>query len=517
MAYTVFALKWRPNNFDEIVGQKNVVTTLKSALQKSRLAHAYLFAGPRGIGKTSTARILAKALNCKSGPTLEPCGKCGSCLDIAQSRSLDVIEIDGASNTGVEDVRSLRENVKFSPTSGKFKVYIIDEVHMLSTAAFNALLKTLEEPPDFVKFIFATTHPDKIPSTVLSRCQRLDFRRISVIEIISQLENIVKTEKISVDKEVLFAIAKSSDGSLRDAESILDQLVSFSKGKVCLKDVISVLGLVEQDALFEITDKIIAKDPQAVLNLFNNLVEEGKDISVFLNNLIEHFRNLMVAKVTKGDAKLIDLPQDICDRLLKQSQSLSLEEIFSAFNILANTLEMARRLDSLRITLEVNLIRLANKKSPVNTEIKQPFLQAAPLKEKTLVRETPKEELKSEPPEEVINVTLDNIKGVWQDIIEALSGVKMSVSTYLREGEPLRLKGNLLTISFPKSHSLHKESLERKENKEIIEKSLFETLHTHLRVSFILSTEAKPASPEAGGHFVQSILDTFHGRLIKEA
>jgi len=520
MPYTVFALKWRPNNFDEIIGQKNVVTTLKSALQKNRLAHAYLFAGPRGIGKTSTARILAKALNCKNGPALEPCGKCSSCLEISQSRSLDVIEIDGASNTGVEDVRTLRENVKFSPTAGKFKIYIIDEVHMLSTAAFNALLKTLEEPPDFVKFIFATTHPDKIPSTVLSRCQRLDFRRISVIEIISQLEKIVKAEKIGVDKEVLFAIAKAGDGSLRDAESILDQLVAFSQDKVSLKDVNSVLGLVEQDALFEITDKIIEKNPKAVLDLFNKLTEEGKDIGVFLNNLIEHFRNLMIAKVAKGDAKLIDLPQEICDRLLRQSQDLSLEEIFGAFNILANTQEMARRLDSLRITLEVNLIRLAhNKKIVVNPEIKQviPQLQARPLKEKTPVKEIPREEKKDDPPPEpVINISLDNIKSVWQNVIEGLSRIKMSVATYLREGEPLNLKGNLLTVAFPKNHSLHKESLERRENKEIIEQGFLEALNTPLRVSFILSAESKPKDAEQGGHFIQSVMETFQGRVIKE-
>ncbi|MBP7836030.1 MAG: DNA polymerase III subunit gamma/tau [Candidatus Omnitrophica bacterium] len=520
MPYTVFALKWRPNNFDEIIGQKNVVTTLKSALQKNRLAHAYLFAGPRGIGKTSTARILAKALNCKNGPTLEPCGKCSSCLEIAQSRSLDVIEIDGASNTGVEDVRTLRENVKFSPASGKFKVYIIDEVHMLSTAAFNALLKTLEEPPDFVKFIFATTHPDKIPSTVLSRCQRLDFRRISVIEIISQLERIVNAEKINVDKEVLFAIARAGDGSLRDAESILDQLVAFSSGQVSLKDVISVLGLVEQDALFEITDKIIEKNPKAVLDIFNKLSEEGKDIGVFLNNLIEHFRNLMVAKVTRGDAELIDLPQEICEKLLRQSQALSLEEIFSAFNILANTQEMARRLDSLRITLEVNLIRLANNKktAALNPGIKPVLTKEAPLKEKTAVNVSPREEKKNDPPPEpAVNISLDNIKGVWQNVIEGLSRIKMSVATYLSEGEPLNLKGNLLTVAFPKSHSLHKESLEKKENKEIIEKGLFEALSTPLRVSFILSAESKPKGQEQqGGHFIQSVLETFHGRLIKE-
>jgi len=337
MPYTVFALKWRPQNFDEIIGQNHIVLTLKSALQKGRLAHAYLFSGPRGVGKTSTARILAKALNCKNGPTTEPCGKCASCLEIAQSRSLDVIEIDGASNTGVDDVRALRENVKFSPTTGKFKIYIIDEVHMLSTAAFNALLKTLEEPPEFVKFIFATTHPDKIPSTVLSRCQRLDFRRVTIMEIVKQLEKITEAENIKVDKEVLFTIAKASDGALRDAESILDQLAVFSKAAISLKDVLSVLGLVEQEMLFEITEKIIHKDSLGALKLLNDLIDQGKDIAIFLNNLIEHFRNLMVAKITKADQKLIDLPQETCDKLLKQSQAFSLEELFITFNTLVNT------------------------------------------------------------------------------------------------------------------------------------------------------------------------------------
>ncbi len=260
MSYVVFALKWRPKNFDEIIGQEQIVTTLKNAIQKNRLAHAYLFAGPRGVGKTSTARILAKTLNCKAGPTLNPCQKCSSCIEISQGRSLDVIEIDGASNRGIDEIRTLRENVKFAPSGGKFKIYIIDEVHMLTTEAFNALLKTLEEPPEFVKFIFATTQPHKVIPTILSRCQRMDFRFIPVMEIIAQLERIVKAEKIDVDKEVLFAIARSSEGSLRDAESVLDQLTSFSKEKISLKDVISVLGLVEQDALFEITDKIIQKD-----------------------------------------------------------------------------------------------------------------------------------------------------------------------------------------------------------------------------------------------------------------
>jgi len=521
MSYTILALKYRPNNFDDIVGQGHVISTLKSSIQKDRLAHAYLFAGPRGVGKTSTARILAKALNCKKGPTLNPCGECSTCLDISQSRSLDVIEIDGASNTGVEDVRALRENVKFSPTSGKFKIYIIDEVHMLSTPAFNALLKTLEEPPEFVKFIFATTHPDKIPSTVLSRCQRMDFRRISVMEIIVQLEKIVKAEKVDVDKEVLFAIAKTSDGALRDAESILDQLVSFSKGRLSLKDVVSVFGLVEQDALFEITDKIIEKNPKAVLSLFNRLLEEGKDISIFLNNLIEHFRNLMIAKVTKGDIKLIDLPQDICDRLLKQSNHLSLEEIFNAFNILANTQEMVRRLDSLRIPLEVNLIRLSNdKKNSLSMESARALPKESTQKEKTALKEVKKDIAKEEKVIEtdssMVNISLDNIKDVWQNIIDSLGQVKMSVATYLSQGQPFNMQGNLLTVAFPKSHALHKESLEKRENKEIIEQGLFEKLNVHVRVHFIFSNEIKSKSDDEGSQVVKAAMNTFHGRLIKE-
>jgi len=508
MAYTVFALKWRPNSFDEIVGQPHIVSTLKNAIEKNRLAHAYLFAGPRGVGKTSTARILAKALNCKEGPTVKPCGKCSCCLEISQSRSLDVIEIDGASNTGVEDVRSLRENVKFAPVSGNFKIYIIDEVHMFSISAFNALLKTLEEPPEFVKFLFATTHPDKIPSTVLSRCQRLDFRRISAMEIAAQLEKIVKSEKISVDKEVLFAIAKTSDGALRDAESILDQLVSFSKEKISLKDVISILGLVEQEALFEITDKIIQKDPKKALNLLNRIIDDGKDVSVFLNNLIEHFRNLMIAKVTKGDAKLIDLPQDICERLLKQAQSLSLEEIFTVFNILANTQEMSKRMDSLRIPLEVSIVRLSHDKKS----------QPPALREKEPVKEQAEsvENKPEEPSESAVDITLDSVKAAWQNILESLSRVKISAATYLSEGEPLKVKGNLLTVVFPKSHSLHKESLERKENKEIIEKNLAEALNAPLRVSFVLSAEAKPKADDSGNTFIRSVMDVFGGRVVKE-
>ena len=520
MSYTVFALKWRPKNFDEIIGQNHIVATLKNAIQGNRLAHAYLFAGPRGVGKTSTARILAKALNCKEGLTVNPCQKCSSCLEISDGRSLDVIEIDGASNRGIDEIRVLRENVKFSPTSGKFKVYIIDEVHMLTTEAFNALLKTLEEPPEFVKFIFATTQPHKVIPTILSRCQRFDFRRITAMEITAQLERIVASEKINVDKEGLFAIAKSSDGSMRDAESVLDQLVSFSKGKISLKDVISVLGLVEQEALLEITNKIIQKDAKSILGLLDKLIDDGKDISVFLANLIEHFRNLMVAKVTKGDSKLIDLPQEVCEGLLRQSEAFSLEEIFSAFNILVNTQEMSKRLESLRIPLEINLIRLAhNKKGSAPKLSEEP--KDAPIKESFVKEETTqeppkKEEGKTEPIDPPLNITLDNVKEAWGNVINNLGRIKMLVATYLSEGEPIKLERNTLTVSFPRNYSLHKETLEKKENKEIVEKSISGLLNTNLRINFILSAEEKQKDNSENHPFIKSALEMFDGKVIKE-
>jgi DNA polymerase-3 subunit gamma/tau len=536
MPYQVFALKWRPQNFDAIVGQNHIVTTLKHALQKGRLAHAYIFAGPRGVGKTSTARILAKALNCKEGPTITPCQKCSACLEISQGRSLDVIEVDGASNRGIDEIRTLRENVKFSPVGGKFKVYIIDEVHMLTQEAFNALLKTLEEPPEFVKFIFATTQPNKVLPTILSRCQRLDFRRVSVMEIIAQLEKIVAGEKINVDKEVLFAVARSSDGSLRDAESILDQLVSFSKDRVSLEDVISVLGLIEQEILFEITEKIIQKDALSSLELLNNIIDEGKDTAIFLSNLIEHFRNLMVAKISKADAKLIDLPQEVCEKLLKQSQEFTLEEIFSAFNILVNTQEISKRLDSVRIPLEISLVKLTydKKGSQLNTQLEkhihvksEPPVENKPalkhthnIPEKTHTPKPQAEEIKKEVNPQEHNATpthsisLESIKGAWQNIITNLGAIKISAATYLNEGIPIGIERNILTVAFPKDYSLHKESLERKENKTIIEKTISELLNANLRVNFTLSKEELNKEENEDG-FLKSALQMFKGRVIK--
>lgn len=573
MSYIVFALKWRPRDFDEIVGQEHVVTSLKSSIEKDRVAHAYLFAGPRGVGKTSAARILAKALNCKERATPNPCGKCSSCTDIAAGRSLDVIEIDGASNRGIDEIRTLRENVKFAPAQGRFKIYIIDEVHQITADGFNALLKTLEEPPPFVKFIFATTSPHKVMPTILSRCQRLEFRRISVLEIIAQLEKVCAAENIQIDKQVLAAIARSSDGALRDAESILDQLISFSKGKVSLEDIHAMLGLVEHEILFEITDAVIRKDARAVLVLLNKVIDEGKDTGVFLQNLIEHFRNLMVAKVAQADAQLIDLPEDVCKRLDEQAKKLALEDIFSAFSVLAGAQDMAKRLESSRIPLEVSLARLAHGRKdaaagansarpaaqtnrppvdrtfPRQAEVRSsagspPVKKTVPAENKPLESPFKKDAAEARiisgvspvyapvtrrrdtEPEAAVQtmeeggklLTLADVQPLWQEAIAGLTRVKTSAAHYLSEGSPIQVKNNVLTITFPRSLSFHKESLETSTNKAVIEKSLSETFGARVKVTLILSDAEAPrkAAPAAEDPMVQSIIEAFEGKLLKE-
>src|SRR3989338_11015030 len=296
MGYLPFARKWRPQDFSEIIGQEHITTTLENAILMDRLHHAYLFAGPRGIGKTSTARIFSKALNCEKGPSVKPCNECGTCKEITSGFSMDVIEIDGASNRGIDEIRNLRETVKFSPSKGRFKIYIIDEVHMLTTEAFNALLKTLKEPPMHVKFIFATTEPHKVPATILSRCQRFDFKRIQIKDIIAKLREVSKVERIDIDEDAFLYIAKASDGSMRDAESILDQIASFSKGKGHLKDVIDSLGMIDQETLFRSAELIINKDTKAGIHLVDEILNSGKDTKQFLLELLEYFRNIMIVK-----------------------------------------------------------------------------------------------------------------------------------------------------------------------------------------------------------------------------
>ena len=310
MSYEVFARKYRPQTFDDLVGQAHVSRTLKNAVAQNRLAHAYLFVGPRGIGKTSTARILAKALNCVKGPTVTPCGVCDNCREIAAGNSLDVIEIDGASNNSVDDVRQLRDNVRYAPAKGRYKIYLIDEVHMLSAQAFNALLKTLEEPPAHVKFIFATTEPQKVLPTILSRCQRFDLHRIPANLIAQHLQFIAGKEKITLEPAAAHAIARGAEGGLRDAESMLDQLVAFCGEKIGESDVLNVFGFTSEQTVVELTGRILQGETPATLELLYEQSENGKDMMRLMSDLIVYLRDLLVFKA-KPDAVKEDVDPDL--------------------------------------------------------------------------------------------------------------------------------------------------------------------------------------------------------------
>jgi DNA polymerase-3 subunit gamma/tau len=291
MEYQSLYRKWRPQTFKDIIGQRHITKTLINAISLNRISHAYIFSGPRGVGKTTTARILAKSLNCLKGPTPQPCNKCERCIRITDGYSMDVIEIDGASNNGVDSIRELRNKVNFAPAEGKYKIYIIDEVHMLSQGAFNALLKTLEEPPSHVIFIFATTDPHKIPSTILSRCQWFNFRRISLEDIVAKLKMIAKDEKLKIDDKILNMIARSSTGSMRDAESTLDQIIAYCGKEITSQSVREVLGIIEEEVFFEFIEAIIKDDTLKGIEIINRTSDLGGDASQFIKNLMEYVHN----------------------------------------------------------------------------------------------------------------------------------------------------------------------------------------------------------------------------------
>jgi DNA polymerase III subunit gamma/tau len=356
VTYEVFARKYRPQTFDDLVGQAHVSRTLKNAVEQNRLAHAYLFVGPRGVGKTSTARILAKALNCVKGPTVTPCGVCDNCKEIAAGNSLDVIEIDGASNNSVEDVRELRDNVRYAPAKGKYKIYLIDEVHMLSSAAFNALLKTLEEPPPHVKFIFATTEPQKVLPTILSRCQRFDLHRIPANLIADHLQFISKKEKITLEPAAAHSIARGAEGGLRDAESMLDQLVAFCGNKIAEADVLNVFGFTSQQTVASFTEKILRGATADAVQLLHEQSESGKDMMKLMSDLISYLRDLLIFKV-KPDALNEDVDLEEQKALAAQSQLIETDRLLELIDQFGEAEGRMKWAPNKKLHFEVALIK----------------------------------------------------------------------------------------------------------------------------------------------------------------
>ncbi|MCB0410964.1 MAG: DNA polymerase III subunit gamma/tau [Bdellovibrionales bacterium] len=356
MSYQVIARKWRPSDFSGIIGQEHVTQTLLNALKNDRLHHALLFTGPRGTGKTSTARVLAKALRCPEDPK----GECAEAKDIAAGRSVDVIEIDGASNNGVDAIRELRDTVAYMPSSGQYKIYIIDEVHMLSTAAFNALLKTLEEPPSHVIFIMATTEAHKIPITILSRCQRYDFRRIPLKMITDHLQTICQAEGVEVDRDALFMIARQGEGSMRDSQSLLDQVITFCGQKIHREDVIRVLGLTDRQILIECLDGLLQRDSERTLNCALKIFEAGYDHRLFIRDLLEEVRHALLIKVAGMRASdILDLPETEIQALMKQAESVTEEELHMLFDMTLKGANDLSRAQDPQIVLEMLLLRMA--------------------------------------------------------------------------------------------------------------------------------------------------------------
>ena len=356
MSYEVFARKYRPQTFDDLVGQPHVSRTLKNAVAQNRLAHAYLFVGPRGIGKTSTARILAKSLNCVNGPTATPCGECDNCREIAGGNSLDVIEIDGASNNSVEDVRQLRENVRYAPAKGRYKIYLIDEVHMLSPAAFNALLKTLEEPPAHVKFIFATTEPQKVLPTILSRCQRFDLHRIPANLIAQHLQFIAGKEKITLEPAAAHAIARGAEGGMRDAESMLDQLVAFCGEKISESDVLNIFGFTAEQTVVDLTGRILRGETPAALELLYEQCESGKDMMRLMSDLIVYLRDLLVFKA-KPDVLDEDIDPDLKKSLAAHAELIATDRLLDLIDQLAAAEGRMKWAPNKKLHFEVAIIR----------------------------------------------------------------------------------------------------------------------------------------------------------------
>jgi DNA polymerase-3 subunit gamma/tau len=376
--FVVTARKWRPLKFSDVVGQEHITRTLKNSIKSNRIHHAFLFSGPRGVGKTTTARILARALNCLDPDDAEPCNECKSCLPILNGRSYDIIEIDGASNNSVEDIRKLRENVKYPPVAGKYKMYIIDEVHMLSNSAFNALLKTLEEPPPHLIFVFATTEAHKVPATIISRCQRFDFRRMEIDDIISRLRFIAEKEDIRLDDESLMTIAKKADGSMRDAQSIFDQVVAFCGDDVKYSDMADALHLIDRDFYFRISSGVHNGDFGEMFSVSRDVSAKGYDTGECLAGLLEHFRNLLTIKVT-GSTGLIESSEDFLKQYENESNKFGKSDLLRYMNIISRTEQSLRFAPQPAIRFESCLLELASMESTV--EISELIKELRGLKE----------------------------------------------------------------------------------------------------------------------------------------
>jgi len=523
MSYQVIARKYRPQTFADVIGQEHVTQTLTHAIEQNRIAHAYLFCGPRGTGKTTIARIFAKALNVTDGPKADFDDNDLKAKEISEGRSIDVLEIDGASNNGVEQVRELRETCKYAPASSKFKIYIIDEVHMLSTAAFNALLKTLEEPPEHVKFMFATTDPEKVLPTILSRCQRFDLRRIPASLIVQQLTKIAKEENVKISPEALFAIARGADGGMRDAESTLDQLISFCGDKIEESDVLSMFGLTAQKQLLELSLAILGGEIETALRVLNDLAKGGKDLGRLLSDLLNHFRNLLIFQVSRGDLNLVEVSEAEAASLREQSALADANALTRIMETLASAELRLRDAASKKILLEVSLLKAIEARNAVSIDsvlkrlqdlrgggtgspaqaIPQPRPQAAAPVQRPAQRveaEPAAQRVESRPVAPVAAAPApafqesaaptepapsNDLETLWARLVEADGRASPFVRSYLLEAHPVSFNKNILTIGFAPEFEDHIALVDNARNHTLLQTKLGELGHHNAQLKFV--------------------------------
>ncbi|MFZ5967281.1 MAG: DNA polymerase III subunit gamma/tau [Bacillota bacterium] len=537
MAYVALYRKWRPDIFEDVIGQGHIVQTLKNQIKNDNIAHAYLFCGTRGTGKTSTAKIFARAVNCLQPVAFNPCNECEICQGIRHETMMDVIEIDAASNNGVDDIRELRENVKYPPTKGRYKVYIIDEVHMLSTGAFNALLKTLEEPPKHVIFILATTEPHKIPATILSRCQRFDFKRVKEGDMVQRLAYICKEMDIDAEEAALKSIVRNADGAMRDALSILDQCVAFGQERITYDDVVEVLGTVTDEFMFRLVDCVSQKDARGAMELIESLIEAGKDTNQFIKDMLGHYRNLMMTKAARQLEGIVNLSKENIERLQEQGAKLQINQIIRAIQVFSQTEAEAKWSTQPRILLEVAVIKLCQPSLDHSLEgmaeriqqLEKLIQSGCIVSEKKVekaterkpeTRETPSTRMtvkeKAITAEEKVETAVDfqKIRGSWEDILKEIKKRKISIHAVLMEGVPSHIENSNLIIAFKDGYGFHKEATGSNPYKEFIEGIILEVTKQKVHIKCMMEEEIQ-ARPDSTGEICVSEEDDDVRKIIE--